>query len=53
LGGPAVGAIAEAASIRTGLLVAGLMLAPVLPLYSRTLGRGEEAETLAAEETAP
>jgi DHA3 family tetracycline resistance protein-like MFS transporter len=40
LGGPAVGVIADTGSIKAGLVVAGLMLAPVLPLYRRALGQG-------------
>jgi DHA3 family tetracycline resistance protein-like MFS transporter len=47
LGGPAVGLLAEAVSVRAGLVVAGLMLAPVLPLYRRALGQGG-GETVAA-----
>lgn len=37
LGGPLLGLIATAISVRVGITVAGLFLAPALLLYARTL----------------
>ncbi len=39
LGGPVVGMIANVGSVQMGLVVAGLMLAPVLPLYGKAMNR--------------
>jgi DHA3 family tetracycline resistance protein-like MFS transporter len=39
-GGPVVGAIGTAVSLRAALVVAGALLAPVVALYARTLRRG-------------
>ncbi len=38
-GGPAVGAIGLASSVRTAISVSGLMLLPILLVFRRTLGR--------------
>ena len=40
-GGPALGAVASAISIRAALAAAGLVLSPTLALYARTLRRGK------------
>jgi DHA3 family tetracycline resistance protein-like MFS transporter len=47
-GGPAIGAIGNA-SLRAAIVVAGLALAPALPLYARAAGQGRD---LAPDETA-
>lgn len=39
-GGPMVGAIGNAVSIRAALIASALLLSPVLPLYSRAIRRG-------------
>lgn len=43
VGGPIVGLAANSVSIRAGLLVAAFMLAPVVLLYRRAIGRGGTA----------
>lgn len=48
VGGPAIGAIGNA-SLRAAIVVAGLALAPALPLYARAAGQGRD---LAPDETA-
>lgn len=42
-GGPAIGAIGLARSLRAALVVAGAVLAPALLLYVRALGQGPTA----------
>ena len=39
-GGPVVGAIGLASSVRTAISVSGLMLLPILVVFRRTLGEG-------------
>jgi len=41
-GGPAVGAIGRAVSIRAALVTSALILSPVLPLYALTIWRGKQ-----------
>ena len=42
-GGPVVGAIGLASSVRTAISVSGLMLLPILLVFRRTLGRESDA----------
>ena len=42
-GGPAVGAIGLASSVRSAISVSGLMLLPILLVFRRTLGRAADA----------
>jgi hypothetical protein len=44
LGGPVVGLIANVGSIKAALVIAGVMLVPVLPLYRKAIGQGAEPE---------
>lgn len=47
LGGPIIGVLAAAAAIRLGIVIAGLLFAPALLLYARTLRRASVANSLA------
>jgi RIO kinase 1 len=51
-GGPAVGAIGSAISIRAAITTSGLILLPVLWLYARTSRRQEEPRSVAGAEGA-
>ena len=42
-GGPAVGAVGSLFGLRTAIVTAGAVLTPILFLYARALGQGEEA----------
>ena len=47
-GGPAIGAVGAAVSLRAALALAGLALSPALLLYARAYGQGRPLLTLAA-----
>ncbi len=51
--GPVIGAIGTAFSLRTAIVVAGLLLAPALPLYGWALRQGGATPLVAAEPEAP
>jgi hypothetical protein len=48
--GPGIGAIGTAFGLRTALVLAGILLAPVLLLYTRTLRRGRPPLAVAEAE---
>jgi hypothetical protein len=42
-GGPAVGGVGSLVGLRAAMITAGAVLSPVLLLYARAIGQGDEA----------
>ncbi len=53
IGGPIIGVLAAAAAIRLGIVIAGLLFAPALLLYARTLRRGAATTGPLSRDPAP
>lgn len=52
-GGPVVGWIGSALSVRAAITASSLLLTPILPIYARLLGKGEEAPPAETQASIP